>query len=393
MNKKRIIKISLWILAVIGALALFKVGTLVWLATGGLRTPVRVQEPDYWPTDGWRTSSPEEQGFDSAQLVQGLLSLQQKQVDLDSLMLIRNGYVVLDAHFDPYDGTFPHDMASATKSVMTSLIGIAVDQGRLDLNAPVVSFFPERTIGNLDDRKNSMTVRDLASMRNGMESGCYDGDEPTLQAMRANPDWVQAALDRRMVSDPGKKFCYDSPGMHLLSAILQQATGMTANDFARQYLFEPLGIRNAIWESDPQGYSRGWGDLHLLPEDLAKIGYLWLHRGEWNGRQIVSEDWVLDSVRLHSKFIEPDFGYGYGWWIADKDYQASGRGGQRVRVMATLNLLVVTTGAGFDYAEIESWLIPALLQLKDRRPANPEGAAALESCLEIHRAGWICLER
>jgi hypothetical protein len=179
--------------------------------------------------------------------------------------------------------------------------------------------------------------------------------------------------------------------MHLLSAILQEATGMTALDFARRNLFEPLGIQNAIWESDPQGYTRGWGDLHLLPEDAAKIGYLWLHRGEWDGRQIVSEAWVLDSIRLHSSFIEPDFGYGYGWWISPGDYQASGRGGQRIRVIASLNTIVVVTAVDSDYSEIEAWLIPQLLQLKGSRPANPEGQAALAAALalvEQDAAGW-----
>ncbi len=376
MTTKRII--TLVLLAVV-ALVIIRLAPLVWLATAGLRTPVRVPAPDYWPTDGWRTSSPEEQGFDSARLAQGLQSLQEKQVNIDSLLIIRNGYVVLDAHFDPYDGTFPHDLASVTKSVMTTLIAIASEQGRLDLDRPVISYFPNRTIANLDDRKAHLTVRHLAGMVNGMESGCYDGDALTVQAMRANPDWVRAALDRPMVSEPGKKFCYDSPGMHLLSAILQEATGMTALDFARQYLFEPLGIHDVIWESDPQGYSHGWGDLHLRPEDLAKIGYLWLHRGNWDGQQIVSEAWVLDSVRPHSMFVKPDPGYGYGWWISDKDYQATGRGGQRVRVMASLNLLVVATGADFDYGEVESWLIPLLLQMKDSRPANPKGLAALEA--------------
>ena len=156
---------------------------------------------------------------------------------------------------------------------------------------------------------------------------------------------------------------------------------MTALDFARQNLFEPLGIQNAIWEIDPQGYTRGWGDLHLLPEDVAKIGYLWLHRGNWDGKQIVSEAWVLDSVKAHSKFIEPDFGYGYGWWISTGDYQASGRGGQRVRVIASRNTIVVVTAANDDYAEIDTWLTPMLIQLKDSLPANPEGLAALENAL------------
>src|SRR4030042_3022975 len=105
--------------------------------------------------------------------------------------------------------------------------------------------------------------------------------------MRSKPDWVQAALDRKMVHEPGTVVCYDSPGMHLLSAILQEATGMTALDFARQTLFEPLGIREVIWDDDPQGYTNGWGDLRLKPRDAAKIGYLWLNNGAWGGKQMV----------------------------------------------------------------------------------------------------------
>jgi len=378
MKTKRIIKMSLWAL---GTLVLIGIGALAWIFTAGLRAPLSVPAPDYWPTDGWRTSSPEEQGFDSVKLAEGLQDIQARQIDIDSLLIIRNGYVVLDAHFDPYDGTFPHDLASVTKSVMTTLIGIAADQGKLDLDAPVVSFFPDRTIANLDERKARMTVRHLARMVNGMESGCLEGDEPTIDAMRANPDYVQAALDRPMVAEPGKEFCYDSPGMHLLSAILQEATGMTALDFARQNLCAPLGIHEAVWETDPQGTNRGWGDLHLLPEDAAKIGYLWLHRGNWDGQQIVSEDWMLDSVKPHSLFVGDDIAYGNGWWISLGNYYASGRGGQKIYVTPIRNTVVVTTGAGFEYDDINEWLMPLLLRANKPLPANPEGAAALAKAL------------
>ncbi len=378
MKNRRIFKYGVWILA---ALALAAITPLVWFFTGGMRTPVRAPAPDYWPTNSWRTSTPEEQGFDSAKLAQGLRSLREKQQNIDSLMLIRNGYVVLDAYFSPYDGTFPHDLASVTKSVTTTLIAIAADQGYLDLDRPVVSYFPGRTIANLDERKARLTVRHLVEMRNGMQSGCLEGDEPTLDAMRSQPDWVQAALDRPMVAEPGTRNCYDSPGMHLLSAILQQVTGMTELDFARKNLFEPLGIHEAIWDVDPQGYTRGWGDLHLLPEDAAKIGYLWLHRGNWEGKQIVPEAWVLDSVRMHSKFVEGDLGYGYGWWISGQDYYASGRGGQTIRVVASRNTIIVVTGENFDYSEIEKWLLPALIAVKNVRPVNPAGQAALEAAL------------
>ena len=378
MNVKRIL---IYCLVAALALALIKFGPLAWILTAGLRTQALVPEPDYWPTDGWRFSTPEEQGFNSTKIAEGIRTLQEKQAEIDSLLIIRNGYVVLDAHFDPYDGTFPHDLASVTKSVMTTLIAIAAKQGKLDLDAPMVSFFPNRTIANLDERKARLTVRNLASMRNGMELGCYEDDEGTLDLMRATPDWVQAALDRPMAAEPGTEFCYDSPGMHLLSAILQEATGMTANDFARQVLFEPLGIQDVLWEVDPQGYTRGWGDLHLLPEDLAKFAYLWLHRGNWDGQQIVSEAWVLDSVKAHSKFVGADFGYGYGWWVATGDYQAAGRNGQKARIIASMNTLVIITAADFDYAEVANWLVPVLIQSKDKLPANPQGTAALAAAL------------
>jgi CubicO group peptidase (beta-lactamase class C family) len=383
MKAKRIIKITL--LAVV-TVALIGVGSLAWLFTAGLRTPVQVPVPDYWPTDGWRASTPEEQGFDSAKLAEGLQDIQAKQINIDSLLIIRNGYVVLDAHFYPYDETFPHDLASVTKSVTTTLIAIAAEQGKLDLDASVVSFFPDRTIANLDDRKARLTVRHLTRMVGGLKTDCQD-DPATIAAMTDSPDWVQAALDRPMISEPGKEFCYDSPGMLLLSAILQEATGETALDFARKNLFEPLGIHRVSWESDPQGYSRGWGDLHLLPEDAAKIGYLWLHRGQWDDKQIVSEAWVLDSVKPHSLFVGDDTGYGNGWWIASGDYYASGRGGQKIRVIATRNTVVVTTGAGFEYDDINKWLALLLVRANKPLPPNPEGRATLEAALLTSQQG------
>ena len=385
MKARQIIKVSLFVIAV---LVLMGVGPLVWLFTAGLRTPVRVPAPDYWPTNGWRTSTPEEQGFDPAKLAEGLQDIEARQINIDSLLIIRNGYVVVDAHFYPYDGTFPHDLASVTKSVMTTLIAIAAGQGKLDLDAPVVSFFPDRTIANLDERKARLTVRHLTRMVGGLKTDC-DDDQGTIDRMTANPDYVQAALDRPMISEPGAEFCYDSPGMHLLSAILQEATGMTALDFARQNLFATLGIHEVTWEVDPQGYSRGWGDLHLLPEDAAKIGYLWLHRGKWDGKQIVPEAWVLDAVKPHSMFVRDDIGYGNGWWISLGDYYASGRGGQKIHVISTRNTVVITTGANFEYDDINEWLMPLLVRANKPLPDDPQGRAALSTALTAAAQGTV----
>jgi CubicO group peptidase (beta-lactamase class C family) len=373
-----------WFL-VAAVLLLAGLGYLAYRHLPGLGTLYQLPAPVTWPTGGWQTSTPEEQGFNSTRLAEGLQAMRAKHIAIDSLMIIRNGTIVLDANFYPYNGSFPHDIASITKSFMTTLIGIAVDQGKLQLDQPMWSFFPERVIANLDDRKKSITIRHLASGTDGMESGCFDGDMPTLDAMRAQPDWVQAALDRKMAWEPGTHFCYDSPGMHLLSAILEKATGMTTLDFARQNLFEPLGIQAGAWEVDPQGLTHGWGDLHLLPGDAAKLGWLWLNHGVWDSKQIVSAAWVKASVTAQSRTKGDD--YGYGWWVTPVYYYGQGRGGQYLYVVPALNTVVVATGAGLNIDQIMSFLAAALLDSNKPLPENPPGLAKLDAVLADLRAG------
>jgi len=205
--------------------------------TSGPDIPV----PDYWPTAGWRSSTPEAQGIDSGKLADLLLTIREQNVQIHSLLIIRHGYVVLDATFYPYDGKTPHNVASVTKSLMTTLIGIASDQGKLALDDKMVSFFPHRTIASLDPRKQNITVRHLASMSSGLDCAA-EPDEPTLKEMVASPDYVQFVLDREVAWEPGTQFVYCSPAIHMLSPILQQAAGMTTLDFARHNLFEPLGF-------------------------------------------------------------------------------------------------------------------------------------------------------
>ena len=339
----------------------------------------------YWPTQSWRSCPPEEEGIDSGKLAEGLLTISQKDIDIHSLLIIRDGWVLTDAAFYPYDGKTVHDLASVTKSLMTTLIGIAADQGKLQLDQPMVSFFPGRSIANRDARKDSITVRQLASMSSGLDSLGFAQDEGTLSEMQRSSDWVQFALDRKVVSIPGTHFVYDSPGMHLLSAILQQATGKTALEFARENLFSPLGISDVIWPADPQGISHGWGDVYLHPSDAAKIGYLWLNKGRWDGRQIVSRRWVEDSVKVQATTGLSD-DYGYGWWVLSGstpgEFAAVGRGGQRVQVIPQFKIIVVTTGGGFDIDEIMPYLEPALIDTENPLPANPSGMIALQAAID-----------
>ena len=371
-------KVVIWVTAAVIAVAI--VAGLAIMLIPRLSKAEEVATTPFWPTEGWRSSTPEEQGFDSVKLAEGLLAMQKQDIDIHSLLIIRNGSVILDAYFSPYDGSFPHDLASVTKSVMTTLIGIAADQGKIVLDQPMLAYFSGRTIANLDERKEKITVRHLAGMVNGFVSGDIAGDEITLNAMRGSPDWVQAALDREMLQEPGKSFCYDSPGMHLLSAILQEATGMTALDFARQYLFEPLGIDEVAWETDPQGYTHGWGDLHLKPLDAAKIGYLWLNHGAWEGKQIVSADWVRNSVKAQVDGI--DDGYGYGWWVSKDSYYAFGRGGQNIKIVPSLNTVIVTTASNLEYDQIVPYLLAAVVDPEQALAPNPEGVARLNEALD-----------
>ncbi len=358
---------------------------ITWIISAcSVRPAVHPPSPSYWPTDAWHTSTPEEQGFDSTRLAEGLQSIRDNNINIHSVMVIRNDNVILDAYFYPYDGETVHELASVTKSVMTTLIGIASDQGKLNLDDKMVSFFPDRTIANRGFLKDQITVRQLAGMTSGLD--CISAnDEQTLTEMGSAPDWIQFTLDLKMKHIPGTHFEYCSPGMHVLSAILQQATGMTAAEFARVQLFEPLGIKDVIWEADPQGYSDGWAGLYLHPRDVAKIGYLMLHQGQWEDMQIVSAGWVEEATQLEKKTGRGD-NYGYGWWVPPPtqfvEFAAEGRGGQYIRVLPELDMVVVTTGGGFEWNDVTPYLISAMVDLTEPLPENPKGVEQLDVALK-----------
>lgn len=329
------------------------------------------------------TATPESRGFDPAALAQLVETVRAAGDPLHSLRVIRKDAVLLDADFYPFDGGL-HDMASVTKSVTTSLIGIAAAEGSLKLDAPMVSFFPGRPIANMDARKQRITVGD--STRNLSGLACVGSpEEVTLSQMEASANFVQFALDLPSAHEPGTHFDYCSPGMHLLSAILQQATGVTAFGYAQEKLFGPLGITDAVWDLDAQGVTRGWGDLHLSPDDMSKLGELWLHGGAFGGRQIVPASWLkaATTVAVTSDRYED---YGAGFWIGPKQapipyFMASGRAGQRIVVAPGLELVVITTGGGIDPGRVVDAVAGALRDPADAIPADPTGEARLAAAV------------
>jgi len=304
--------------------------------------------------------------------------LEQEENNFHSLLVIRNGYIVLDASFYPYAPESLHDVASVTKSVTSTLVGIAIGKGYIqNIHQPVLSFFPDHQIANLSTEKEAITLEDLLTMRSGLECISEQSEETTIE-MITSPDWVQFTLDLPMVTEPGTTWEYCSPGSHLLAAIVQQATGTNTMEFAQKYLFKPLGISNVIWPEDPQGIVRGQGDLRLTPHDIAKIGYLYLNNGMWENEQILPSSWVAEATSIKPNL---DF-YGYQWWLFPEEsyYKASGRGGQAIYVIPDENLIVVVTGNGQRFSDtlLESFLLPAI-SASSPLPANPDGIAALQA--------------
>jgi CubicO group peptidase (beta-lactamase class C family) len=335
----------------------------------------------------WPAGSPEAHGFDSSLLAEGMLTIQESLPAVNSLTIAHNGELILDAAFYPYDGSTPHEVASVTKSMTTTLIGIAIDQGKLAIDDPVLAFFPDRQIANRDARKEAMTVGDLASMTSGLACEA-EPDEPTLAAMVASDDFVQFTLDLPMVAEPGTTFSYCSPATHLLSAILTEATGMTEQEFAQEFLFEPLGFGTVYWPVDPQGYSHGWGDVLVYPADAVKLGQLWVNNGMWNGQQVVSPEWVEAAVSIQASTGDEETDYGYGWWVEREsevggEFAAMGRGGQSVTVFPALGIVIGITGSGGEYDdnEVINVIAPAFVSPEAPLPENPDAEARLAQTL------------
>ena len=303
------------------------------------------KKPGYWPNAGWRTSTPEEQGMHSEKLSDMLEKTLREKYSIDSITIIRNGHMVLDAYFYPFKKDSKHIIHSCTKSITSAAFGIAVDKGYIkSLEQHVIEIFPEKEFANLDDDKKAITLKNLLTMTSGLNTeDSYIYRWKGLNDMVQKKDWVQYVLDRPMAEKPGTRFEYSNCVTFLLSAIIQKTTKQKTFDFMKNYLFGPLGITDVKWATAPEGINVGYGRMWLTPHDMAKIGWLYLNKGRWGDQQIISEKWVKDSTQKHFYATLFD-GYGYQWWISpDKFYAAVGYGGQFIFVVPKKNMVVVFT--------------------------------------------------
>jgi CubicO group peptidase (beta-lactamase class C family) len=332
-------------------------------------------ERDYWPTAGWRLASPESQGMDAALLESAGARIQQEDTTIDSLLVVRHGYLVAEFYAHGYDGQQPHPVASVTKSVVSALVGIAIAQGLLPgVDTSLAELFPEYVRPEVNPWVQAITVEDLLTMQSGL---LWNSEGPSADFVYNSPDWVRATLSLPPVAEPGTYWVYNSAGAHVLSALVTRWAGQTTAEFAEQVLFGPLGITDYLWETDPLGIPNGGSGLALTPRDMAKIGYLYLNLGTWDGATIVPAEWVAASTRLQvNESGSQAVRYGYLWWIpalgGEGAFAASGYGGQAIYVSPALDLVMVLTGDVERVGELPDivgeYVVPAVLDA----PAGPD---------------------
>lgn len=311
----------------------------------------------YWPTSVWKSISAETAGMSSEKL--SLLNniIPSQYQNINGIMIVRNGYVVYERYFRRKSAANIHNMASVTKSVISALVGIAIDKGYIkSIDEPVIKFFPEYE-HVVDNGTQGITIRHLLTMT--APYAFKKWYEP-LDRMRKQPDWVRFILT--MLGRQGRigTFKYSSFGTHLLSAILTRTTGASAREFANTHLFSQIGMReipdhvmtsydlqytfgNGVkgWTHDHQGYSTGGWGLTLSLQDMARFGYLYLNNGEWDGKQVIPKEWITDSIQITDndkrKSLSPytilGHRYGYLWWLNGSDpfiFSALGHGGSAI---------------------------------------------------------------
>ena len=288
-------------------------------------------------------SSPEAQGI-SSQAIRDYVAATDQINTVHSFMLVRHGFVIAEGWWKPEAAEKPHILNSLSKSFNSTAVGLAIAEGKLSLDDPVLKFFPHDAPAEISDQLKAMKVRDLLTMTSGHDT------EP--KAVGGGPS-VQQFLAHPVPHQPGTHFQYNTMGSYTLSAIVTKVTGQTSLEFLKPRLFAPLGIKDPEWASSPEGHSLGGYGLKLCTEDIAKFGQLYLQKGKWGGRQLIPETWVEQATRKqvpndqegHSK-IGADWQQGYGfqfWRCTHNAFRGDGAGGQFCVVMPDQDVVIAIT--------------------------------------------------
>lgn len=324
-------------------------------------------------------STPEAEGISSVSVREFLEAADKEINTLHSFMLVRHGKVIAEAWWKPEAPEKNHILWSLSKSFTSTAIGLAIEEGKLTLDDPVLKFFPDEAPAELSGNLKAMRVRDLLSMSGGHDK------EPKWELGGSGPS-VKAFLAHPVVHKPGTHFQYNTPGTYMLSAILTKATGQTVLEYLKPRLFQPLGIENPEWGSTPEGYSLGGYGLFIRTEDIAKFGQLYLQKGKWEGKQLLPEKWVeiatakqVDNSKAPSARSDDwQQGYGFQFWRCQHNaYRGDGRAGQICLVMPEHDAVVAIT-AETSQMQLELDLVYKHLLPAFQAQPLPENAAEVE---------------
>ena len=275
----------------------------------------------------------------------GAVSAAAEMPRLQSLIVSWRGQVLVERYFNGARASRPANIKSASKSIISALVGIAIDRKSLDgVRQPIGPLFPELSAPS-DAPKRAITIEDLLTMRAGLESTSNRNYGAWVQSR----NWVRFVLSRDLIEQPGVEMEYSTGSTHLLSAILTKATGTSTWRFAQETLARPLGFSLAPWTRDPQGIYFGGNEMVMTPKQMLAFGELYLNKGRHGDKQIIPENWVRESLRPRTRSPRNNQGYGYGWWSRDfagyETFFAWGYGGQYIFVVPELDVVVVTTSS------------------------------------------------
>lgn len=324
--------------------------------------------------DGLVTGTLDNTGLDKALLGE----MMQKIVDgtyanVHSVLIIKDGKLVFEEYFYDNNKAKLHELRSATKSFVSALTGIAIDKGLIkDKTETVLSYFPDYTIKNLTDDKKQITIENLLTNQSGLDCDVSNPKaEGNETAMNYSDDWIQFTLDLPMVDVPGGKGMYCSGNPITMGKIIERATKMPLPEFAKQTLFKDLGIKNFKWNFKPDASSaETFCQVYLTSRDMAKFGLLYLNKGLWNGKQVVSKNWVEQSLSKHS--VVQGVNYGYLWWLKSltangikyNGKAAQGNGGQKIYIWEDQNMITIITGGNYNSQSpsdelIQKYILPS----------------------------------
>ncbi|MCK5099902.1 MAG: serine hydrolase, partial [Desulfobacteraceae bacterium] len=308
--------------------------------------------------------------------------------DIKSIIIVKHGKILIEEYFNGADPYTLHDMRSAGKSLTSALVGIAMDKGLINsVDEPLLSYFPGIKCSNdWDTLKDTITLKHVLSMSFGLAE---PGEYPAWENRRwYTKDWIEDVLCQPIEYKPGSRFDYDSAAPALFGPIIEQVSGMSVGQFAENFLFGPLGIEHYKWSILPDGKEYTGGGFRMRPRDMARFGQLYLQKGMWNGKQLISKKWVKESTRTHLiAHARLEQHYGYYWWreIFSFDtrtietYFASGNGGNKIYVFPTEDLVVVITASAYDKSYghpqvrmmMNKYILPAVIQTENSYTGDP----------------------